>query len=206
MSVESFLKTHPPGAELVHLVHQKAEQKHHSKVHVFLHEFITEGRDGIRSIGKKLNDRGIEFNRDGTTSSPIFYSEQRSLDINHAGILFGLSGIAIEPTLVEQVFDVNEFCGLYEESLRGTPLPPVFHPANDGLEQLTPDRWRHMMALAGRDKTFAIFFEQEGFDALPDNLQAVLHGMRLLPIIQQHILPEYRIRAASLVTSQLLAN
>lgn len=206
MSIESFLKTYPPGAELVHLMQQKSEQRHHSRVRVLLHEFITEGRDGIQSVGRKLKERGIEFHRDGKTSSPILYTEQKSIDLNHAGILFGLSGIAVESALVEQVFDANEFCGLYEESLRGTPLPPFFQKANDGLERLTKDHRRRMITLAGRDKTLAVFFEPEGFDALPINLQAVLHGMGLLPIIQQRILPEYRIRAASLVEPESLAS
>ncbi|MEK7502755.1 MAG: hypothetical protein AAB609_04470 [Patescibacteria group bacterium] len=204
MSIENFLHTYPPGAELVHLVQRKAEEKHHSNVHAFLHEFITEGRDGIQSTGRELNNRGIELYRDGTTSAPIPQTERESLDVNHAGVLFGLSGIAVESVLVEQVFDVNEFCALYEESLRGTLLSSFFHPADDGIEHLTTDHWRRMIALAGGDKTFAVFFEPEGLDALPINLQAVLQGMKLLLVIQQDILPGYRTRAASLVAPQPL--
>lgn len=206
MSIETFLDTYPPGDELVHLVQQKAEQNRHSRVRVLLQEFITEGRDGMRSTGRKLSKRGIEFHRDGRTSAPIPRTEQRSLHINHAGILFGLSGIAIESALVEQVFDANEFCGLYKESLLGTPLPSVLSPDDGGVEQLTTDRWRQMIALANRDKTFAVFFEPEGLDALPVTLQGVLYGMEMLPVIQQHILPEYKIRAASLITPQALAS
>jgi len=206
MSIESLFKNNPTEAELEYLMQRKAEQKGQSMVHVFLNEFITEGKAGIEIVGKKLKERGIEFTRDGRTSSPILYTEQKSIDLNHAGILFGLSGIAVESTLVEQVFDANDFCGLYEESLRGTPLPPFFQKANDGIERLTKDHWRRMITLANRDKTLAVFFEPEGFDALPVNLQAVLHGIKLLPVIQQHILPEYRIRASSLVAPQSLAN
>lgn len=206
MSIESFFKNNLPEAELVHLMQRKGEQKCHSMIHAFLNEFITEGKAGIQSVGKKLKERGIEFSRDGGTSSPIFYTEQRSLELNHAGILFGLSGIAVESALVEQVFDANDFCGLYEESLRGTPLPPFFQPANDGIERLTKDQWRRMIALAGRDKTLAVFFEPEGLNALPVILQGLLHGMEVLPIIQQHILPEYKIRAASLVAPESLAS
>lgn len=205
MSIESLFKNNLPESELVHLMQRKAEQRGKSMMHVFFHEFIAEGRVGIESVGKKLKERGIEFSRDGKTSSTIFYSEQKSLDLNHAAILFGLSGIAVESTLVERVFDVNDFCELYEESLRGTPLPPFFQPANDGIERLTEDQWRRMITLAGRDKTFAVFFGPEGLDALPVNLQIVLHGTKMLPIIQQCILPEYRIRATSLVAPESLA-
>ncbi len=206
MSIESFLHTYPPGPELAHLVEQKAEQKSHSKIHVFLQEFITEGRDGLQSTGRKLKEQGIEFYRDWKTSASIPRTEQGSLRINHAGILFGLSGVAVESALVEQVFDANEFCGLYEESLRGTPLSSFLSPVEDGVEQLTTDRWRNMIDLANTDKTLAVFFEPEGLDALPVTLQTVLNGMELLPIIQEHILPEYKIRAAFLVASQPIAS
>ncbi|MCL5113714.1 MAG: hypothetical protein M1372_00910 [Patescibacteria group bacterium] len=204
MSIESFLHTYPPGAELVGLVQRKAEERNHSNVRTLLHEFVREGRDGIGSIERTLKNRGIDVYRGGGTSAPITQAERRSFDVNHAGILFGLSGIAIESALVEQVFDVNEFCGLYDESLRGTALSSVFNPTEDSREQLTPDRWRQMIAIADRDKTFAAFFYPKGWTALPTNLQIVIQEMKLLPVIRQDILPEYRTRAESLVAPQPL--
>ncbi|OGH18946.1 MAG: hypothetical protein A2868_03745 [Candidatus Levybacteria bacterium RIFCSPHIGHO2_01_FULL_40_15b] len=200
MSIESLLSTNPSGDEFVRLVQRKAEQMCQSRVHVFLQEFITEGRDGILSTARDLNERGIEIYRGWRASGRISQTEKMSLHINHTGILFGLSGIAVESALVERVFDINEFCGLYEESLRGTPFSSSLSPVDDGVEQLTADHWRHMIALANEDKTLAVFFEPERLDALPVTLQGVLSGMGLLPVIQQHILPEYQVRAASLVT------
>ncbi len=206
MSIESFFDNYPPGAELAHLVEQKAEQERKSKIHVLFQEFITEGTDGMRSIGREINEDHIEFYRDGKTSAPIPRKKKMALIINHAAVLFGLSGIAIESTLVEQVFDANLFCDLYEESLRGTPLPLTIEPSHGGVEELTPDDWNNMISLANRDKTFSVFFEPEGLEALPATMAGVLRITNLLPVIQQHTLPAYRTRAEFLVAPQSLAS
>jgi hypothetical protein len=114
-----------------------------------------------------------------------------------AGIIFGVTVVCLERTIVNKQFDFTDCCERYNLAISGTQLAGL--RAEEKPEILPDDKWREMISLVQQDKTFAIFFEESHRNLMPDALNRFFGEVKIMSAIRADISPIYKERAKMLV-------
>lgn len=203
MSVENFFRTYPADKDLKgRLVKEKLPAM--SPVATFAAKLARDAGDGLREITRKLSDSGISFKIDQESFQRLPPEDREKMLINHAGVIFGVSIPVLEDCIANSkgTFDLELWCSLYNAAISGTQFSTMKPEKEKIVGELSKDRLQKMRDLVGKDKTFAIFFENNEniIESMPESLKNILAKSIVLPIIQEYILPRYKERAKMLIS------
>ena len=200
MSVENFCKRFPASTDvrgIIEDIRSTDIKTGKSLIAILAEQLVREGRDGLREIIKELNPGQIMLRMTLEDFRRISASEEnrQKIFINYASVFFGLAVGFLETSLIEREYNHQDWPD--EER-----YPSNTQSQKEGREKLLPEKLNDMYSIVKKDKTFGLFFEEEGIQAMPDAMQELLKEKEVLPIIRESILPLYRQRAQFLVDTK----
>ncbi len=202
MSVEQLLdKAISP--ELIQREQGRVKERHipRSPVHIIANVYISEAQETIQEVSKQLDEAHKEIASQKDFLDSLNPNQRRTVRINCAGLMMGVSLHAIEDVLVERKFSDSNLVAEYNMAVAGTYLDIATYNEG-GMGQITQGQWRNMLGYIKKDPTFGILFT-EGFKALPINIQNILQITGVLPIIREDLLPIYRDQTTALIANSL---
>jgi len=201
MSLETFCTRFPANPEVrtsIASMQRIETQEGKSLVAILAQQLAREGRDGIRETLNKYFPGNTMFELDQKILERIPAEDKQKMFDNYAAIVFGLAVVSLERTLVNGEYDHEDFCQRYNLATGGMQLGKA--EAEDvKVEKLSHDQMGQMYAVIKKDKTFTLFFEQEGIQAAPHVLRQFLQEKNTILNIRKAILPLYKERARFLV-------
>lgn len=194
MSIENFCSKFPESSDIKTTISTEIKEGM-SLVAILAEQLAKEGRDGLRERIGKLNPGTLMFNLTPEDFRQILKSpeDKEKALADYASIIFGLSVVLLERTLVEREYNHKDWdpYGVYLFNIQSR---------KEESQKLSPGKLTEMYSIVEKDKTFGLFFEEEGIQAMPDAMRQLLEENDvLLPIIRKQILPLYRARAQFLV-------
>ena len=187
MSVENFCIRYPISPELTQILKREKRSEDMSLIAVLADSLVKEASDGLRALTTKY-DSLLDISR-----------EDRSKMLKClAGIIFGVTVVSLERTIVNKQFDFTEWhedCKL-ALARSGGQLTAV--RAKEETEVLSYRKWRDMISLAREDRTLAIFFEEKHRSLMPQALNRFF-DKETVSIIRRDMIPIYKERAKFLV-------
>lgn len=197
MSVEAFFGAYQPTVDFKANVQRIREGNRwwgRSDIEVFARAMVSAASDGLRTLDGRTWERSSV-----AVVDPVAPNQMVDGNLNYCMLLFGLSLIGLERALVERSFDRAWLCEEHNEAIRGVRIMNIkVHSGVEPVEHSSHEQWMRMVQLAKKDKTLAIFFEQEGFSALPQGI-AELFTFPTIMFVRRLILPEYKKRAEALL-------
>ncbi|MEK7534605.1 MAG: hypothetical protein AAB600_04675 [Patescibacteria group bacterium] len=171
-----------------------------SWVATFANGFAEEGGERLRSITNKSNESNTLFALNRESLLKIPEEDRHDMLKNYAAIIFGVSIVCLEKSLVEKRFNYNYWCALYNLNITGTQFAQA--PAKEGAEKeeiFCDKRWGKMIEVAKNDKTLALFFSRDNISLMPKALSQYIDDMGIIGVIRDEIIPLYQERAKVLV-------
>ena len=199
MSIESFCNQYPANPDVRAIVGSEmiTGRSDKSLVVILAVELAKEGRNGVRKLIDKLNPSDTAFEIVSSDFQSLPAEDRENMFTSFAAFVFGNSVLSLERTLVNGEYDHEDFCNRYNLEASSFLLTRV--EGTEKIEKLSYDKLAIMHSLVKEDKTFAIFFEEKGIQAMPNILRQFLETAGIIPIIQKDILPIYEPRAKFLV-------
>lgn len=198
MSIENFCTIYPPDGDVRVLVAniKKTTDKEDSRslVVVLAEQLAKEGQDGMRKIINILSQSNTMFELDRKSFGNLPVQDRDNMFKNYSAFVFGNLVVSLERTLVNGEYDHEDFCERYNIPANSLQLDKV-EAGTEKREKISVEKLTRMFALAKKDPTFAIFFEEEGVGALPRTARQFLEDRGLVPIIRKDILSIYKPRA-----------
>lgn len=170
---------------------------------VLAEQLAREGQDGMREIINKLSRSDTMFELDPNTFRNLSEQDRYNMYKNYAAFVFGNLVVSLERTVVNREYDHEDFCERYSIPASSLQFDKV-EAGIEKIEKIPVEKLTSMFALARKDPTFAIFFEEEGIRALPNTARQFLEHRGLLPFIRRDILPIYKPRAKFLVAGDAI--
>lgn len=199
MSIEAFKTRFPADPrEIRGIVERSRNNNGSSLVVVLARNLVYEAAIGLRRNLERFSQAGQAIKPDDLMLPGMSPEHRQQTILNYTGIVFGISVASLEHSLINRVFDASLLTTDYNIAITGTPLKPA-EVNDDPVVPLTYDHMRLMYQIAGRDLTFALFFQSEGFSATPVRLREFISDTQVFPWIQQTILPMYHERARFLI-------
>ncbi len=218
MSVENFYQMVPPTQEGIQAIKIRKEEFPHlyrdnSLVVVLARQLSIHGIEGVREILKEINPSDTMSVLDQKNFNKLPEQYQQKMIVNYASIVFGHVVLSLERTAVNRKYDHKDFLDRLNTDIRDLQFSE--HKPEEGRleEELSKDQLEQMYSVlrgtkdiegnivkAG-DKTFTSFFKEGGLQAMPRMLRQFLQQNGVIPIIQEHILPEFYDRAKLLIAT-----
>lgn len=199
MSLKEFCSTHPPQQDLKEILgHKKSREGRfdRSLVGLLAEDMTKAAGEGLRGLTKGMSQSATTISPDSSLFRQMAPETLKAIFEHNAAIIFGVSLVGIEDTLLNREFDGRGWADRYNMAMSGTPFSRITF--NQDAEELTDAKWRLMIAQVSQDRTLSIFFK-EGIDALPTMLRRILHESGQLIQIRATIIPIFQDRARFLV-------
>lgn len=202
MSVENFCNKYPESADVAEIIEgiktrEFGEGK--SSVVILAEQLVREGRDGIREILNKINPGNTMFEIDPRDFQQIPPEDRSKMFDDYAAIIFGISVVSLEKTLLTRKYDHGDWCERYNVATQGAQLSEAHADATG--QKLSQEQMNAMYSAVRQDKTFSLFFKEEGIQAMPAKMRGVLEEIQILPIVRKSILPFFEARAKFVTAS-----
>jgi len=169
-----------------------------SPVYIVANAYIRNASHGIKSIARKYQRprQAAASEEDFIKQLPL--KERQTVSLNRAGLIFGISLLAIEDALIERVVEPSNIAAEYNFAVSGTPFENAEF-AQGTREQIPDDKWGKMIQCATGDRTLGSFFGEE-FSLLPESVRCILlKNSDLQGIIVEMIVPTYRDQVRTLI-------
>lgn len=166
-------------------------------------ELIEEGADGLAMVERRIDavDRFSQTVRDAFLKRNSMV--KKSLELNQAAIITGVSLHSIEDMLINARFSESGFVREYHFSVGRSPLALNLWTENPESVDLDQETNSQLLALAEQDKTLATFFSPKALQILPSGIHRLLRESGVLDRIRLSILPAYQ-NKEDLIKSQTI--
>ena len=199
MSLEQFCLTHPAQQDLRETLGNRKSREGRSDrslIGLLAEDLTKAAGEGLRGLTKGMSQSATTLDPDSAMFQQMTPETVKAIFEHNAAIIFGVSVVGIEDTLLNRVFDGRGWADRYNMAKSGTPFDNITIDLD--AKELTGKQWQSMIIQASQDKTLSVFFK-EGIVTLPSILRRILHESRQLPQIRADIIPIYQNRARFLV-------
>lgn len=205
MSIEIFEEIYPKNNRLTSII-EKERPVGISPVASLARSFALKAGSGLRELLQRTNrDSSVGFALDPKSFADVPSEIVDNIIRHQVGVIYGVSIVELEHSLIEGYFDNLAWCSLYNMAIAGTRLSQMRAEEGKSIETLDADHLKKMREFSGENKTFSGFLtKKEGFALLPESLKTVFSQGPMLSVIQREVIPVFDPRAALLIPPKIV--
>lgn len=197
MSLENFSSKFPADPSIRGVIEAKRNRGKSLPI-VLAEELVKDAGAGARELTSRFNLQNTMSLLDEETLRRLPPEYTIKMLEYYAAIIFGVSIVSLEETMVDRQFDYQKFFSRFNLAITGTQFAEA-QAKEEKTERLSDERWEAMISLKNQDKTLASFFEEENRGIMPASLVAFIDTVAVRSTIREAIIPVYKERAKFLV-------
>lgn len=200
MSLEAFCARFPADPIAKDIVIEERARRNRSGrslIGVLAEEIAAAGGSGFKVLTSPLSRDSVGTVPDMRLLQRLSPAVRDDAFVHIAAVVFGISVVCIEDTLMNMQFDATDWSTRYNLTTSGTIVPRL-QVSGSPLENIPEERWKRMIGLAGRDKTLVSFFK-DGMDLMPESLRRILDRANTSVRMQSKIISMFEERAKFLI-------